>query len=62
MLVDKDRTAAAITATCFVFVAAMECIKSNIDLFECIHDKSKYFVLIAIANKHYSRDNEYHEY
>ena len=52
MLVDKDRTAAAIAATCFVFVAAMECIKSNIDLFECIHDKFKYFVLIAIANKH----------
>jgi hypothetical protein len=52
MLVDKDRTAAAIAATCFVFVAAMECIKSIIDLFECIHNNCKYFVLIAIANKH----------
>jgi hypothetical protein len=57
MLVDKDRTAAAIAATCFVFVAAMECIKSIIDLFECIHNNCKYFVLIAISNKHYSRNN-----
>jgi hypothetical protein len=57
MLVDKDRAAAAIAATCFVFVAAMECIKSNIDLFECIHNNCKYFVLIVIANKQSPSNN-----
>jgi len=30
----------------FVFVAAIGCIKSNVDLFECIHNNYNSFVLI----------------
>ena len=45
MLVNKDRTAAAIAATFFVFVAAIGSIKSIVDFFECRHKKQIRFVL-----------------